>query len=1289
MRGALAAVGVALAFGLAGPTVAVAQDPDLAGEWHLDSIAGGTTPDTSGHGDNGTVGGTPTAVADARFGQGVHFPAKTSYISALNTTTLQPRNVSVLAWVRSSSTPGNVEAIVAQGAQSGCSFASYALYTGGSADNTPSTRGVRFYVYAPGNAANTTPRTPPAPLSIWDGHWHAILGTFDGSAVRLYVDGQEVGAPVTLNTPGPIGYNLDLTKDFWIGNFAGGAQCIEQTQFAGDIDEVRVWDRALTDAEAAYVSSSTATTPPELPIPGPPPPPPANPPHNTTAPSISQLFTAGGPTGTYFCNNGTWTNLPSPPGYTYRWIATENGKPVTVGDGQTFSPTSAVWGYPIVCEVTVQGPTTPISASSNSVFFTSAGLNKLPPAYGDIRVKGIDVFQIVQPNAGALAFGYPSGTFTTYCGGGTPTAFVPIPRSFFCSPGANPQDAMQHTDYAGVKLDSDKSTTAAVYINTVNVPPSDPNLPISVELSGTSNGKSLGDPLVLPAPTPQASNFAVVMADERDTRSDQVQFHLPSSWTAQGNLTLTAHILFPKPDFGPTYGAFQCPSPTDPPGDAYQINQYPRPNCDTDDTFTLNDIPFEQFVGPIFQSVQLLTHAQTGFSQTPDQVMAAAKYLYPGGSRFSFGSYSSSSIDIDAASKVTVDSKGNCVDSAGNATGGTASGGQAIRVCRWYAIDALMGQWVASNPARTRSCRSILCNTYRRNYDGILAVSNYDSGGGIVGCSAGSFCPEPGVQHPVGNDVSKVSVSGPSAANTGWLIVNTTVHPVQGSSHELGHWLTLPHAGSATGPCKNAPLNETWPGDDSGRLQGVRFNATTGFRATPAVDGTPSARVIYDFMTYCGDFRDRRPTLAQTRRGTSPAAYPGNTWLSARNWQHVAAALDAMAVRLHLKLQQFPGGRLPLPAREASTAVAVGVAGPSSGVITRIVPTPGQTAVPSVAASPYRLRSLGAGGKVLLDAGIRIQPPGEIRTTSADGAFAGAVAPNASAVELVLGGRVLARKDRSRPPHVTLQLPRRGIHLRRGQRLSLRWRGSDPDSKSLQVTIAVSSDGGATWRSAFIGPNRGRVSLPATALAGSKRERVRVTLNDGFSAASATSATFKAPGSPPQAQIIAPVAGDTILAGQRTRLVATAVNDQNQTLTGRSLTWFAGRRRLGSGATLKVRLSAGKVTLRLVARGSVGISRTVTERLTVTAAKLRVTSLSVPQRVKKGANTVTITLRTSSTSKLVVGRKHYTVRTRSTRITLSLPAKPAVGLVKVPFTLSPRSRSVTGKIRGSVWVVRT
>jgi hypothetical protein len=132
MRGALLKVGVVLALGLFGPSAASAQDPDLAGEWHLDAIAGGRTPDTAGHGDTGHVVGAPTVVADGRFGGGLHFPTKGSAINAGDIATLQPRSLSLLAWVRSSSVPSTVKNIVAQGGQSSCSFASYALYTGGS-----------------------------------------------------------------------------------------------------------------------------------------------------------------------------------------------------------------------------------------------------------------------------------------------------------------------------------------------------------------------------------------------------------------------------------------------------------------------------------------------------------------------------------------------------------------------------------------------------------------------------------------------------------------------------------------------------------------------------------------------------------------------------------------------------------------------------------------------------------------------------------------------------------------------------------------------------------------------------------------------------------------------------------------------------------------------------------------------------------------------------------------------------------------------------------------------------
>src|SRR5262249_17120925 len=147
-----------------------------------------------------------------------------------------------------------------------------------------------------------------------------------------------------------------------------------------------------------------------------------------------------------------------------------------------------VYGYPITCEVTVQGPAAPVTATSNSVFFTSAGLNTLPPSYGDVQVRGIDVFQIVQPNSDAQAYGYPSGAFGETCRGGTPPAFQPgtANNPFLCSVGTkDPQDAMQHANYEGVTLDSDKSTTALVYVNMFNHAPGDPNVKINVELSGT------------------------------------------------------------------------------------------------------------------------------------------------------------------------------------------------------------------------------------------------------------------------------------------------------------------------------------------------------------------------------------------------------------------------------------------------------------------------------------------------------------------------------------------------------------------------------------------------------------------------------------------------------------------------------------------------------------------------------------------------------------------------------------------------------------------------------------
>jgi hypothetical protein len=149
--------------------------------------------------------------------------------------------VTVSAWVSSTSSPGNFKYIAANGA-SGCSAAAWGLYTGANG-------GLEFYVSS--NGGLTYAISPDAGTGIWDGQWHSVVGTFNGSSVDLYVDGREVGSG-TANTT-PIDYGLPTSSDLMIGNYAG----CSGLDFSGKIDEVHVFNRALGAQEIhlGYVAS--------------------------------------------------------------------------------------------------------------------------------------------------------------------------------------------------------------------------------------------------------------------------------------------------------------------------------------------------------------------------------------------------------------------------------------------------------------------------------------------------------------------------------------------------------------------------------------------------------------------------------------------------------------------------------------------------------------------------------------------------------------------------------------------------------------------------------------------------------------------------------------------------------------------------------------------------------------------------------------------------------------------------------------------------------------------------
>jgi hypothetical protein len=76
-----------------------------------------------------------------------------------------------------------------------------------------------------------------------DGQWHHGVVTFDNpnNIVRLFVDGAQIGTLSTTSNPDNTG-----SQPLRIG---GNAQSLTEDFFIGQLDEVGVWNRALTNAE--------------------------------------------------------------------------------------------------------------------------------------------------------------------------------------------------------------------------------------------------------------------------------------------------------------------------------------------------------------------------------------------------------------------------------------------------------------------------------------------------------------------------------------------------------------------------------------------------------------------------------------------------------------------------------------------------------------------------------------------------------------------------------------------------------------------------------------------------------------------------------------------------------------------------------------------------------------------------------------------------------------------------------------------------------------------------------
>jgi hypothetical protein len=287
-------------------------------------------------------------------------------------------------------------------------------------------------------------------------------------------------------------------------------------------------------------------------------------------------------------------------------------------------------------------------------------------------------------------------------------------------------------------------------------------------------------------------------------------------------------------------------------------------------------------------------------------------------------------------------------------------------------------------------------------------------------------------------------------------------------------------------------------------------------------------------------------------------------------------------------------------------------------------------------------------------------------------------------IAIVKDGSTLASRERSaNAPAVALT----GVPSFRKGRATLRWKATDADGDALQADVDYSADGGKSFHRIFVGPDKGAAAVPARYLSRSAKARVRVTVNDGFQATTATSKSFRSPGAAPDVSILSPASGlrqpddaPLVLSGQ-------AFDDTGKALAGKQLRWLAGGRLLGTGRSIGATgLKPGRRRISMVARDRFGRKGRRSVTVVITAARPVFLTLDTPRSAKRSARTIRLKVATSLPGRLVVrsarvGARRFKVGRRARTLTVRVARGTKVLRLRLVLTSGGKSTTATVSIR--------
>ena len=209
--------------------------PELVGAYGFEEASGTGVVDKSGRGNPGVISGA-TRTASGRFGAAVSFDGINDWVTVADSASLDfSTGMTLSAWVRPVAL-GGWRTVLFKERTGGVVYSLFA-------DQAGSRPTGQVYVGGERNALGTA----PVPLNAWT----FLATTYDGSVLRLYVNG-------SLAASTSVSGALQASA----GAFRIGGNSVWAEWFSGLIDEVRLYDRALSVSQIQADMVSPVGAPP-------------------------------------------------------------------------------------------------------------------------------------------------------------------------------------------------------------------------------------------------------------------------------------------------------------------------------------------------------------------------------------------------------------------------------------------------------------------------------------------------------------------------------------------------------------------------------------------------------------------------------------------------------------------------------------------------------------------------------------------------------------------------------------------------------------------------------------------------------------------------------------------------------------------------------------------------------------------------------------------------------------------------------------------------------------------